>query len=646
MLPDHARRSYEFLQSNRALDSATAGADDIDVTVSDCSSSSPPSVFNAADWGDMSQRMNSDISKDLRRERRRETVRKRIELKELEANPHRTTWTNVEKTAANKILSGEGATSQQCGIVESVTPNRHVDLKDQTASKQRMFKVLPSSQPTSPPSGEPTTAEPVATASHLEPHQPAQPPELTVRPSDEMTEAEPEEKQQQTGTVEEQRQPLHASAANLSSATPPAELPQSQQTEQSQKQNEIPPGEPTPADTGAEAPHLEPEHQELPQPQQTEQSQKQHEIPPGEPTPADTGAEAPHLEPEHQELPQPQQTEQSQKQHEIPPGEPTPADTGAEAPHLEPATGNAQEQSQTLPGVANEANMSTKPPAEQLQAAQPPTPMEALANPGLENAPLNETNFRAVFEQLQLLAASGQQSVDLRSLLQHAGTVPAASTLPTATAASAQPSHRKRKVVSEIIDVDDSPPPVPKSARTTTTTTAAAVKKEQHTIKKEQPSHKRVKRELQSPNLRMGDKFRQHLAQTIRRERNTQKQQQQQQQQRDERLRRRRESTSSFTSQPSASDVELSSRILDELDAESARKRAKRASAQEDDEAENVSCLMVKQPHLDLMLGSSIAVQSHPIAAKSLPLELHIILSADNGSKSVYTARCRLESKI
>eukprot|EP00438_Fugacium_kawagutii_P017808 Skav208282 [mRNA] locus=scaffold1802:270691:275564:+ [translate_table: standard] len=93
------------------------------------------------------------------------------------------------------------------------------------------------------------------------------------------------------------------------------------------------------------------------------------------------------------------------------------------------------------------------------------------------------------------------------------------------------------------------------------------------------------------------------------------------------------------------SDLALPSKIIGDLALEQKRKMIKREQPEpttNQHDQEEVACLMMRQHQFDSLRRTGIYLQTYNIVAKKLPMEFNIILSLQDGGKSVCVATCDL----
>ena len=87
--------------------------------------------------------------------------------------------------------------------------------------------------------------------------------------------------------------------------------------------------------------------------------------------------------------------------------------------------------------------------------------------------------------------------------------------------------------------------------------------------------------------------------------------------------------------------------ILDEIAEERLAKRQRGEESQqlpqeEPDKEQTVNCLMMRESQFEKMKRTKTLLQTYSINGKHLPMEIFIIASVDNGSKSVCVGKCAL----
>lgn len=99
--------------------------------------------------------------------------------------------------------------------------------------------------------------------------------------------------------------------------------------------------------------------------------------------------------------------------------------------------------------------------------------------------------------------------------------------------------------------------------------------------------------------------------------------------------------------EPLQKDLALAANILDEIAEERLAKRQRGEESQqlpqeEPDKEQTVNCLMMRESQFEKMKRTKTLLQTYSINGKHLPMEIFIIASIDNGSKSVCVGKCAL----
>jgi hypothetical protein len=102
-----------------------------------------------------------------------------------------------------------------------------------------------------------------------------------------------------------------------------------------------------------------------------------------------------------------------------------------------------------------------------------------------------------------------------------------------------------------------------------------------------------------------------------------------------------------FSPEPLQKDLALAANILDEIAEERLAKRQRGEESQqlpqeEPDKEQTVNCLMMRESQFEKMKRTKTLLQTYSINGKHLPMEIFIIASIDNGSKSVCVGKCAL----
>ena len=650
----HSQASLEHLLSHAEQDDATAAA--------------TPSIFNPEDWKSMQNKMKTP----KKRLRRKQQNNSEIDQDDL-------SWGNVSKESAEQLFDGLRATAEQLNLPKSEPPNLFVSHKDQVGSFCEMFAVpLPNSasrpaleapQIEHPQQAAPQQqqAEPQPTdhgmqdnRMHTTPEAPTaaaaqeakvadSAPEDTPQPAPPAAEAPQIEHPQQAAPQQQQAEQHptdHGMQDNTVHTTP--EAPTAAAAQEAKVADSAPGDTPQPAPPAAEAPQIEHPQQAAPQQQQAEQQPTDHGMqdnrmhaapeaptaaaaqeakvadsaPEDTPQPAPPAAEAPQIEHPQQAAPQQQQAEQHPTDHGMQDNRML---TAPEAP-----TAAAAQEAKVADSAPGDTPQPEPPAAEASQIEHPHQKQPAKQPAPTVPATGNEQELRAqitadVISQLSSVLAAGPT---MPAGLEHALAQLVQGKLPSHKA-PARPSKTKS---ASPIDLTESPDAEPTQA-------ARQRVKTEPTVKQEPPehAHKPIKEELLSPAPRskrkMGEMWRERAAQSI---------------QRRKPLTRRIPSWSSrgISPEPNASDVALAGNILDEIGNAPQAKRRKTSSQPIDQQAahEEVSCIMIRQSQFDKLMRTQSFLQTYAIQEKHLPQKLHIILSIENGIKSVYVGTCTLSS--